>query len=45
VFAAVLGTNTRTVISSVVRARGVFRGVGRVVELVPPMLLVSAETT
>ena len=30
------GTNTRTVISSVVRARGVFRGVGRVVELVPP---------
>ena len=28
--------NSRTVISSVVRARGVFRGVGRVVERVPP---------
>jgi hypothetical protein len=36
VFAAVPGTNTRTVIGSVVRAGGVFRGVGRVVELVPP---------
>ena len=36
VFVAVPGTNTRTVIGSVVRARGVFRGVGRVVELVPP---------
>src|SRR5947208_9058378 len=36
VFAAVPGTNTRTVIGSVVRARGVFGGVGRVVELVPP---------
>jgi hypothetical protein len=36
VFAAGPGTNTRTVIGSVVRARGVFRGVGRVVELVPP---------
>ena len=36
VFAAGPGTNTRTVIGSVVRARGVFRGVGRVVEIVPP---------
>jgi hypothetical protein len=36
VFAAVPGTNTRTVIGSVVLARGVFRGVGRVVERVPP---------
>jgi hypothetical protein len=36
VFAAVPGTNSRTVISSVVLARGVFRGVGRVVEVVPP---------
>ena len=36
VFAAVPGTNSRTVISSVVLARGVFRGVGRVVERVPP---------
>ena len=36
VFAAVPGTNTRTVLGSVVRASGVFRGVGRVVELVPP---------
>jgi hypothetical protein len=33
VFAAVPGTNTRTVVSSVVRAKGVFRGVGRFVEL------------
>jgi hypothetical protein len=33
VFAAVPGTNTRTVIGSVVLARGVFRGAGRVVEL------------
>ena len=37
VFSAVPGTNTRTVISSVVRARGVFRGVGRVVELSQPL--------
>jgi len=36
VFAAVPGTNSRTVIGSVVRAGGVVRGVGRVVELVPP---------
>ena len=36
VFAAVPGTNSRTVIGSVVRAGGVFRGVGRVVEVVPP---------
>ena len=36
VFAAVPGASTRTVISSVVRARGVFKGAGRVVELVPP---------
>jgi hypothetical protein len=36
VFVAVPGTNTRTVIGSVVRASGVFRGVGRVVERVPP---------
>ena len=36
VFAAGPGMNSRTVIGSVVRARGVFRGVGRVVELVPP---------
>jgi hypothetical protein len=36
VFVAVPGTNTRTVISSVVRARGVFKSVGQVVELVPP---------
>ena len=36
VFVAVPGTNNRTVISSVVRAWGAFRGVGRVVELVPP---------
>jgi hypothetical protein len=36
VFVAGPGTNTRTVISSVVRARGVVRSVGRVVELVPP---------
>ena len=36
VFAAGPGTNSRTVTSSVVLARGVFRGVGRVVELVPP---------
>src|SRR5947209_682391 len=33
VFAAVPGTNTRTVISSVVLARGMFRGVGRFAEL------------
>lgn len=36
VFAAVPGTNTRTITSSVVLAKRVFRGVGRVVELVPP---------
>ena len=36
VFAAVPGTSTRTVIGSVVRAMGVFRGVGRVAEVVPP---------
>jgi hypothetical protein len=36
VFVAGPGTNSRTVVSSVVRAGGVFRGVGRVVELVPP---------
>src|SRR6516165_11879814 len=34
VFAAVPGTNTRTVIGSAVRARGVFKGVGRFVEVV-----------
>jgi hypothetical protein len=33
VFAAVPGTNTRTVVSSAVRAKGVFKGVGRFVEL------------
>jgi hypothetical protein len=33
VFAPVPGTNTRTVVSSVVLARGVFQGVGRFVEL------------
>ncbi len=43
VFASVPGTNSRTVISSVVRARGVFRGVGRVVELVPPAAGVSRD--
>ena len=32
-FAAVPGTNSRTVLGSVVRARGVFGGVGRFVEL------------
>jgi hypothetical protein len=36
VFVAGPGTNSRTVVSSVVRARGVFRGVGRVVERVLP---------
>jgi hypothetical protein len=35
VFAAVPGTNTRTVISSVVVAKGVFRGVGRFAEILP----------
>lgn len=35
VFAAVPGTNTRTVVSSVVVAKGVFRGVGRFAELLP----------
>ena len=43
VFAAGPGTNSRTVIGSVVRARGVFRGVGRVVELVPPAAGVSQD--
>jgi hypothetical protein len=37
VFAAAPGANTRTVIASVVLARGVFRGVGRVVELSQPL--------
>ena len=37
VFAAVPGTDTRTVIGSVVLAKGVFRGVGRVVELSQPL--------
>jgi hypothetical protein len=36
VFVAGPGPDTRTVIGSVVLARGVFRGVGRVVELVAP---------
>jgi len=36
VFVAGPGTNSRTVTGSVVRAGGVFRGVGRLVELVPP---------
>jgi hypothetical protein len=36
VFAAVPGTSSRMVISSVALARGVFRGAGRVVERVPP---------
>jgi hypothetical protein len=36
VFVAGPGTDTRTVIGSVVRAGGVFKGVGRVVEVVPP---------
>ena len=36
VFETAPGMKSRTVISSVVRASGVFRGVGRVVELVPP---------
>ena len=35
-FAPVPGTNTRTVIGSVVPGRGVFKGVGRIVELVLP---------
>jgi hypothetical protein len=43
VFVAVPGTNTRTVISSVVRAGGLFKGVGRVVELVPPAAGVSQD--
>jgi hypothetical protein len=33
VFAAVPGTSSRTVLGSVVRARGVFKGVGRFVEI------------
>jgi hypothetical protein len=36
VFAPVAGTAGRTVIGSVVRATGVFKGVGQVVELAPP---------
>jgi hypothetical protein len=43
VFVAVPGTNSRTVIGSVVRARGVFKAVGRVVELVPPAAGVSQD--
>ena len=43
VFAAVPGTNTRTVISSVVLANGVFKGVGRVVELTPIPANVSRD--
>jgi hypothetical protein len=43
VFVAVPGTNSRTVIGSVVRAGGVFKGVGRVVELVPPAAGVSQD--
>ena len=43
VFVAGPGTNSRTVIGSVVRAGGVFRGVGRVVELVPPAAGVSRD--
>jgi hypothetical protein len=35
VFSGVPGTSTRTVTASVVRATGVFRGVGRIVEVVP----------
>ena len=35
VFSGVPGTGTRTVTASVVRANGVFRGVGRFVEVVP----------
>jgi hypothetical protein len=35
VFSGVPGTGTRTVTASVVRAQGVFRGVGRFVEVVP----------
>jgi hypothetical protein len=43
VFVAGPGTNTRTVIGSAVLARGVFKGVGRVVELVPPNAGVSQD--
>ncbi len=43
VFVAGPGTNSRTVSGSVVRAGGVFRGVGRVVELVPPNAGVSQD--
>ena len=43
VFVAGPGTNSRTVTGSVVRAGGVFRGVGRVVELVPPAAGVSQD--
>jgi hypothetical protein len=43
VFVAGPGTNTRTVIGSVVRAGGLFKGVGRVVELVPPAAGVSQD--
>ena len=35
VFSAVPGTNARTVLSSVVLAKGAFRGVGRFAEIVP----------
>ena len=35
VFSGVPGTNTRTVTASVVRAQGVFRGVGRFAEVAP----------
>ena len=43
VFVAGPGTNSRTVTGSVVRAGGVFRGVGQVVELVPPAAGVSQD--
>ena len=43
VFVAGPGTNTRTVIGSVVRAEGLFKGVGRVVELMPPAAGVSQD--
>ena len=43
VFAAGPGTNSRTVIGSVVRAGGLFKGVGRVVELMPPAAGVSQD--
>jgi hypothetical protein len=43
VFVAGPGTNTRTVIGSAVRARGLFKGVGRVVETMPPNAGVSHD--